>query len=108
MEAQEPTQPQDYEQTLISIVRSLPTSRRVQLLDFALFLQARRVGGVEAASVTNDDELDERLWGHAAVQSLAKDWDTPEEDEAWAYLQGTNQRSTYATNLQGHPAWRPR
>lgn len=34
------------------------------------------------------DLSEERLWGRLAVRSLAQYWDTPEEDEAWAYLQG--------------------
>ncbi len=40
----------------------------------------------EAKPVLGNEEIDERAWGRAAVQSLAKYWDTPEEDEAWAYL----------------------
>jgi hypothetical protein len=31
-------------------------------------------------------ELDEHVWGQTAIHSLAKYWDTPEEDEAWAHL----------------------
>ncbi|MFN8499305.1 MAG: hypothetical protein U0641_15760 [Anaerolineae bacterium] len=76
----------DFEQALLDIARTLPTYQRVQLLDFALLLQARLVATVEAKPVSNGDELDERLWSRAAIRSLAKDWDTPEEDEAWGYL----------------------
>ena len=40
---------------------------------------------LEAGSDLGPSE--ERLWGRLATRSLAKYWDTPEEDEAWAYLQ---------------------
>lgn len=33
-----------------------------------------------------DFRLEERAWARAAIRSLAKYWDTPEEDAAWAYL----------------------
>ena len=87
METQQTHQPADYEQTLISVVRSLPTFQKVQLLDFALLLQKRQIGTSEAKPIINGDELDERTWSRLAIRSLAKYWDTPEEDEAWAYLQ---------------------
>ena len=87
MKGQPELEPKDYEQALINVVRALPTFQKVQLLDFALLLQARLIGTTEASPVANGDEHDERAWGRAAIRSLAKYWDTPEEDEAWAYLQ---------------------
>ena len=36
--------------------------------------------------VVEDDEPDEHAWARASMQSLAKYWDTPEEDAAWAHL----------------------
>jgi hypothetical protein len=87
METQPTPQHSSYEQALMNIIRSLPTFQRVQLLDYALLLQERMVGTAEAKPVVTGDEQDERLWGREAIRSLAKYWDTPEEDEAWAYLQ---------------------
>lgn len=87
MDRQPVLPPTDYEETLITIVRALPTFQKAQLLDFALLLQARLVSTAEAKPVIDGDEYDERAWGWAAIRSLAKYWDTPEEDEAWAYLQ---------------------
>ena len=31
-------------------------------------------------------DAEERAWMQASIRSLAKYWDTPEEDMAWAYL----------------------
>jgi hypothetical protein len=87
MEAQPAPQPGSYEQTLMNVIQSLPTFQRIQLLDYALLLQERLLGTAEAKPVAAGDETDERLWSRAAIRSLAKYWDTPEEDEAWAYLQ---------------------
>ena len=87
MEMQTTNQPASFEQTLINVVRALPTFQRTQLLEFALILSQRMIATVEAKAVITDNEPDERIWGDASVRSLAKYWDTPEEDEAWAYLQ---------------------
>ena len=81
------THPSSYEGTLIDVVRALPTFQRTQLLDFALILRERMIATDEAKAVDTEAKIDERLWGHASVRSLAKYWDTPEEDDAWAYLQ---------------------
>jgi hypothetical protein len=80
-------QPVSYEQMLIRIVRTLPRYQQTQLLDFALLLQARLIATTEAKPIIVDAEMDELDWRRASVRSLAKYWDTPEEDEAWAYLQ---------------------
>ncbi len=87
MEMQTANQPTSFEQTLINVVRALPTFQRTQLLDFTLILSQRMIATSEAKAIIADEELDERLWGGVTVRSLAKYWDTPEEDEAWAYLQ---------------------
>lgn len=87
MDSQTNLQAAEYEQTLLRIARTLPTFQKVQLLDMALLLQARLLGTADAKPVINGDESDERAWGRAAIRSLAKDWNTAEEDEAWAYLQ---------------------
>lgn len=72
-----------YEQAILRIVQKLPRERAAQVLDFARFIAAE----TSAVSVLETDEPDERLWGQTAVRSLAKYWDTLEEDEAWAHLQ---------------------
>lgn len=82
MGTQPTQQPIDYEQALLSIARTLPTFQRVQLLDFAILLQTRLVGTRDAKPVIDGDELDERAWSRATIRSLAKYWDTREEDEA--------------------------
>jgi hypothetical protein len=87
MEMQTANQPTSFEQTLINVVRVLPTFQRTQLLDFALILSQRMIATAEAKAIIAEEALDERLWGGVSVRSLAKYWDTPEEDEAWAYLQ---------------------
>jgi hypothetical protein len=77
------TSPSVLEDMLIRVVRSLPADRREEVLDYALFVKARLV---EKASDTSFD-ADKRAWMQASIRSLAKYWDTPEEDAAWAYLQ---------------------
>ena len=86
MEITTSNQPASFEQTLISVVRALPTFQRTQLLDFALILRERLIATSEAKAIITYEDIDEYIWGRASVRSLAKYWDTPEEDEAWAYL----------------------
>jgi hypothetical protein len=40
-----------------------------------------------ATHILQEQLTEERAMMLASIQSLAKYWDTPEEDEAWAYLQ---------------------
>lgn len=87
MKIQTANQSVSYEQSLMNVVRALPTFQRTQLLDFALILRDRMLATAEAKAITTDGEMDEHLWGRVSIRSLAKVWDTPEEDEAWAYLQ---------------------
>ena len=76
-----------YEQAILQIMHSLPVERMAQLLDFALFLKMQPTA-VTPPGITKETELrDEPLWQEASIRSLAKYWDTPEEDEAWAHLQ---------------------
>lgn len=72
-----------YEDAIVRIVRDLPRERAAQVLDFARFISIE----TSAAPIRTSPESDAHLWGQIAVQSLAKFWDTPEEDEAWAHLQ---------------------
>jgi hypothetical protein len=71
------------EATLLRVVRALPPERREDVLDYALFVKARLI---EKAADTGSD-ADKYAWMQASMRSLAKYWDTPEEDAAWAYLQ---------------------
>jgi hypothetical protein len=71
MEMQTANQPVSYEQSLINIVRALPTFQRAQLLDFALILRDRMIATAEAKAITTDNETDERLWGRTSIRSLA-------------------------------------
>ena len=77
------TQATRYEEQLLSVVRSLSGQQRRQLLDYALLVQSQP----SPAPNENGHEHQERIWGQVAIDSLAKYWDTAEEDEAWAYLQ---------------------
>ncbi len=78
----------DYEQTLLKVVEKLPTFQKAQLLDYALLMEARLLATSTAKAIDlGAKESDVKLWQRAAMKSLASEWDTPEEDEAWAYLQ---------------------
>jgi hypothetical protein len=71
------------EETLIRVVRDLPSERQGEVLDYALIIKAKLM---EKAAMTGFD-ADKYAWMQASIRSLAKYWDTPEEDAAWAYLQ---------------------
>jgi hypothetical protein len=78
----------DYEQTLLKVVEKLPTFQKAQLLDYALLMESRLMATSVAKAIdVGAEEIDVQLWQRAAIKSLASEWDTPEEDEAWAYLQ---------------------
>jgi hypothetical protein len=72
-----------YEDAIVRIVRDLPSERAAQVLDFARFMSIQTT----AVPTQTSPESEARQWGQIAIQSLAKFWDTPEEDEAWAHLQ---------------------
>ena len=73
----------NYEQAVINILRELPPDRKAQVLDFAVFMKLQSQGDV----LQGEPLTEERALMLASIQSLSKYWDTPEEDEAWAYLQ---------------------
>jgi hypothetical protein len=63
-------------QTLIEEIKTAPESVQRELLDYLVLLKARRKGDGEGAESLLP--LAESAW--------ARDWDTPEEDEAWRDL----------------------
>ncbi len=73
----------DYERAVVSILRELPPERKAQVLDFAVFMRLQSQGLLRPGESLSE----ERALMLASIQSLAKYWNTPEEDEAWAYLQ---------------------
>ena len=58
MGTQTALQPSAYEQALISIVRTLPVERVVQILDYAHYIQSRTV---EDFGFLDDDETEEEI-----------------------------------------------
>lgn len=54
-------------------IASLPEPQQIEVYDFARFLRNR----------TQDDHFNGLVASEAV---LARDWNTPEEDEAWANL----------------------
>ena len=66
---------QDYEQTLITIVRVLPPNRVEQLMDFARFLEAQILGeeliqGVDLAEIESDNAEWDALLATDEAQTL--------------------------------------
>lgn len=76
-----------YEQAILQIMHSLPVERMAQLLDFALFLKMQPTAVTSPGILKEAGLPDEQFWSQASIRSLAKYWDTPEEDEAWEHLQ---------------------
>ncbi len=76
-------EPINYEQAVVNILRELPPERKAQVLDFAVFMRLQAQGFLRLGEPLTE----ERALMLASIQSLAKYWNTPEEDEAWAYLQ---------------------
>lgn len=72
----------NYERALIHILRTLPREHMAQVLDFARFMQTQPREG----STPDAGEAEEHLRRQASIRSLARYWDTPEEDEAGAHL----------------------
>jgi len=56
-------QPSAYEETLISIVRTLPVERVVQILDYAHYIQSRTI---EDFGLLEDDETEEEIMADEA------------------------------------------
>ncbi len=65
---------------VMHIIVSLPDDKLPAIYEYALSLLGRSTG-------TGTLVGDQRAWGQLAIKSLAPEWDTPEEDEAWAYMQ---------------------
>ena len=57
-------QPSTYEQALISIVRTLPVERVVQILDYAHYIQSQTV---EDFGFLDDDETEEEILADEAL-----------------------------------------
>jgi hypothetical protein len=57
-------------------IKKTPENILKELYDFLLFLKSKRQS-------TSDDEVKTHL---ASEKVLSRDWDTPEEDEAWKNL----------------------
>jgi hypothetical protein len=53
-------------------------------------------------------DADKRAWMQTSIRSLARYWDTPEEDTAWAYLQETGVHDTIAEHEQSASGARSR
>ena len=58
---------------LINEIESLPSECFQELMDFVEYLRMKQLKNIPETMILSE-------------KSLAKDWDTPEEDEAWADL----------------------
>jgi hypothetical protein len=58
---------------LLREIETLPESRVAEALDFVGYLKQKSAAGVPETMLLSE-------------AALSKDWDTPEEDEAWANL----------------------
>jgi hypothetical protein len=58
MGTQTALQPSVYEQTLVSILRTLPVERVVQILDYARYIQSQTI---EDFGLLDDDETEEEI-----------------------------------------------
>ena len=68
MNAQSVLEAGSYEQTLLRIVRSLPTYQRAQLLDVAVLLEKRRISVSTELPIDDFGPSEERLWGRLATR----------------------------------------
>jgi hypothetical protein len=64
MKVKTASQPSAYEQALISIVRTLPVERIVQILDYARYIQSQTV---EDFGFLDDDETEEEILADEAL-----------------------------------------
>ena len=58
---------------LINEIETLPAEYFQEVMDFIKNIKAKKLSSIPETAILSE-------------QSLAKDWDTPEEDEAWADL----------------------
>jgi hypothetical protein len=64
-------------------LHKLPTEKLVEVYDFIVFLSTRERSNPALREAGTSYSLDTML---ASEGVLARDWDTPEEDAAWADL----------------------
>lgn len=64
-------------------LRKLSPDKLVEVYDFIVFLSTREPSNVTLREAGTSYALDTML---ASENVLARDWDTPEEDAAWADL----------------------
>ena len=58
---------------LINEIETLPSEYFQEIMDFVSYLKLKHLKNIPETMILSE-------------KSLAKDWDTPEEDEAWANL----------------------
>jgi len=58
---------------LIQEIETLPATCVSEVIDFVTWIKQRKISEIPETMLMSES-------------SLAKDWDTPEEDEAWAVL----------------------
>ena len=58
---------------LINEIETLPSESFQEIMDFVAYLKLKHLKNIPETMILSE-------------KSLAKDWDTPEEDEAWADL----------------------
>ena len=63
---------------LMQEIESLPATCVSEVIDFVTWIKQRNISRNEALKIPETMLMSE--------VSLSKDWDTPEEDEAWAAL----------------------
>jgi hypothetical protein len=65
-------------------LRKLPSDKLAEVYDFIVFLSERAAGSPNILREAGENyALDTML---ASEDVLRRDWDTPEEDAAWAHL----------------------
>ncbi len=64
-------------------LRRLPSDKLVEVYDFIVFLSTRETPSVNLREAGKSYALDTMLASEAV---LGRDWDSPEEDAAWANL----------------------
>ncbi|MCL2802088.1 MAG: hypothetical protein FWD28_10055 [Treponema sp.] len=62
-----------YAEQLIEEIKTLPSSSVAQVLDFVSWVKQRKLSQISETMLLSES-------------ALLKDWDTQEEDEAWANL----------------------
>ena len=58
---------------IIHEIETLPSDYFQEVMDFIGYLKNKNIKNIPETMILSEN-------------SLSKDWDTPEEDEAWAYL----------------------